>query len=69
MAILVDGEPLVEALQENVEDISEDIDEISTEDVEIQAEEKQTNIVLNNIESQLQYLIKEVEILKGGKQK
>ena len=55
----------MDELQENVEDISEDIDAISTEDIDGQAVQGQSTIVLNNIESQLQFLIKEVEILKG----
>lgn len=58
------GEDVV-SLQENVEDISEDIDEISTEDLDDQTAEKRNNVVLSNIESQLQFLIKEVEILKN----
>lgn len=58
------GEDVV-SLQEDVEEISEDIDEISTEDIDGQAPQGQTNIVLNNIESQLQFLVKEVEILKN----
>jgi hypothetical protein len=64
------GEDVV-SLQEDVEEISGDIDEISTEEIDGQKSpgSTQTNIVLSNIESQLQYLIKEVEILKGGKQK
>ena len=62
------GEDVV-LLQEDVEEISEDIDEISTEDIDDQTQEKHSGIVLNNIESQLQYLIKELEILKGNKQK
>lgn len=58
------GEDVV-SLQENVEEISEDIDEISTEDLDDQTAERRNNVVLNNIESQLQFLIKEVEILKN----
>src|SRR3989338_3148339 len=58
------GEDVVN-LQGDVEDISEDIDAISTEDIDGQAVQGQSTIVLNNIESQLQFLIKEVEILKG----
>lgn len=58
------GEDVV-SLQEDVEEISEDIDEISIEDIDGQAPQGQTVIVLNNIESQLQFLVKEVEILKN----
>ena len=62
------GEDVVE-LQEGVVDIQEDIDEITEEDIDGQTQERQANIVLSNIESQLQYLVKEVEILKNtGKQ-
>ncbi len=57
-------------LQVNVEEISGDIDEISTEDLDAQVADRQNNVVLGNIESQLQFLVKEVEILrqqrKGG---
>lgn len=60
------GEDVV-SLQEDVEDISEDIDEISTEDLDDTQAEKRVGIVLSNIESQLQFLIKEVEILKNQK--
>lgn len=60
------GEDVV-SLQEDVEEISEDIDEISTEDLDDQTAEKRNNVVLSNIESQLQFLIKEVEILKNHK--
>ncbi len=60
------GEDVV-SLQEDVEDISEDIDEISTEDTATPEGPTSANVVLNNIESQLQFLIKEVEILKGQK--
>lgn len=59
------GEDVV-SLQEDVGEISEDIDEISTEEMDAPATQTvQTNIVLNNIESQLQFLVKEVEILKN----
>lgn len=60
------GEDVV-SLQEDVEDISEDIDEISTEDIDLPKDPTSSTVVLNNIESQLQFLIKEVEILKGQK--
>ncbi len=58
------GEGVV-SLQEDVEEISEDIDEIATEDLDGHASMDKNSIVLNNIESQLQFLIKEVEILKN----
>ena len=59
------GENVV-SLQEDVEEISEDIDEISTEEIDAPAPATiQANIVLNNIESQLQFLVKEVEILRN----
>lgn len=59
------GEDVV-SLQEDVEEISEDIDEISTEEIDAPAPASvQANIVLNNIESQLHFLVKEVEILKN----
>jgi low affinity Fe/Cu permease len=57
----------IEDIQEDVEDISEDIDEISTEDIDLPKDPTSSTVVLNNIESQLQFLIKEVEILKGQK--
>ncbi len=60
------GEDVV-SLQEDVEDISEDIDEISTEETAAPEGPSSANVVLNNIDSQLQFLIKEVEILKGQK--
>ena len=60
------GEDVV-SLQEDVEDISEDIDEISTEEKAAPQGPTSASVVLNNIESQLQFLIKEVEILKGQK--
>ena len=56
----------VEDLGEGMEEMQEDIDEITEEDIDGQTHEKQTNIVLNNIESQLQMLVKEVEILKNS---
>ena len=56
----------VDVLHENMEDIAGDIDEIAQEETQIESQEKRADIVLDNIASQLQYLVKEVEILKGG---
>lgn len=57
----------VKGLEEDVEDISEDIDEIQEEDELDEKEGQKTKRSLENIETGLQKLLKDIENLKNTK--
>ncbi len=54
----------VEELEDDVEDISEDIDEIQADETNEQKRDREMDESLDNIESQLQTLLKEIDNLK-----
>ena len=58
----------VDEIQKDVDEIQEDVDDIEKDDDQHLVHGQKTQLVLSNIETQLQSLIKEIETIKHEKQ-